>query len=217
MSGHEHYQTLRRSVMLFPALLFVLLLEAPAAFFSNRLAVGAHSFDVFSDVISFLIVSAGAAFSGFLDDHGRQHKKLHREQKLIAIVSLLILWLGAVLVFAKSVASFGHAGEARGLADWWVVIGPSLAVGVYWWVEKKLEDISLEDLTAASLVTHVRGDVLVSLVALILTVLSLVISNSWINPTGGILMSVILVIVSRGLIKRIWRAGLDSKGVLTTK
>lgn len=208
---------MRDSAFLFPALLFILVWEAPAAFFNNRLAVGAHSFDVFSDVISFLIVTAGAAFSGILDDHGREHKKIHREQKLIAIVSLLILWIGAILVFAKAVASFGDQSPARGLGDWWVIIGPTLAVLVYWWVDARLKSLSQQDLTAASLAAHVRGDVLVSLIALALTVLSLVIHNGWINPLGGIAMSAILVFVSRNLIKLIWRASSNSQGVLTSQ
>ncbi len=208
---------MRGSAYLFPALLFILVWEAPAAFFNNRLAVGAHSFDVFSDVIAFLIVTAGAAFSGILDDHGREHKSLHLEQRLIAIVSLLILWIGAVLVLAKAVASFGDESSARDPGDWWVVIGPSLAVLVYWWVDARLKVLSPQDLTAASLAAHVRGDVLVSLVALSLTVLSLVIQNGWVNPLGGIAMSAILLYVSRDLIKLIWRANSDSHGVLTSQ
>lgn len=214
MSGHNHYQTLRSSIVLFPALLVVLFLEAPAVFLQGRLAVGAHSLDVLSDVLAFLIVIVGALFSGLLDDHGRIHKDLHREQKLIAIVNLGVIWVGALLVLGKSLTSFGDSSELS-LRDWWVVSGPLLAVGVYWMIGKRLEAIKDGDLTAASLDAHVKGDVAVSAVALFLTALSLVFHESWVNSVGGIVMSSILFFVSLGLIKNIREANNKALGVLT--
>jgi divalent metal cation (Fe/Co/Zn/Cd) transporter len=203
---------MRESTFLFPALLVVLFLEAPAGFVGDRLAVSAHIFDVGSDVLAFLIVAVGAAFSGLLDDHGRVHKDLHREQKVIALISLLILWVGATLVLWRSVESFGEVSPERGWKDWWVIIGPLLAVFVYFWVSRRLESLAKSDLTAASLDAHVKGDVLVSIVVLVLTLLSLIIHNGWINQVGGLAMSAILFYVSWELIEHIRDA---QTGVLT--
>ena len=217
MSGHSHYQTFRSSAAVLPALVLVLFLEAPAVFLEGRLAVGAHSFDVLSDVLAFLIVIFGALFSGLLDDRGRKHKDLHREQKLIAGVNLLVIWIGALLILGKSIASFESSAEELGLRDWWVVSGPLVAVGVYWFIGKRLEAIKDGDLTAASLDAHVRGDVAVSAVALLLTALSLIVHASWINSIGGIAMSAILFYVSRNLIGNIREATSQHEGVLTKR
>jgi len=72
-----------------------------------------------------------------------------------------------------------------------------------------------KDLTVASLRAHVRGDVAVSAIALFLTILSLVVSESWISAGGGIAMSLVLLFVSWELVGQIREASNNHEGVLT--
>ncbi len=203
MSDHNHYETFSGSVALLPWLLLVLLFEGAAIYLGNELAINAHSFDVLSDVLAFLIVIVGAAFSGLLDDRGRSHRETHREQRGIAVINLLVLWFGAALVFWKSLLSFGEPVATVSLQDWWVIVGPALAVVVYWQVGKKLHQFSPNDLTVQSLDTHVKADVFVSVLALVLTVLNLTVGRSFINPVGGIIMSLTLFYISIELLRQV--------------
>ena len=192
MADHAHFEPMRRSTSALPALLSVFLLEGFAGIFAGRLAVNAHTFDVFSDLVAIVVVIIGSGVSGFLDDRGRVHKQVHREQFAIAALNLLILAAGASFVLVRSILSFGEESQNTSWKDWWVVTGPILAIFVYWWVRERLTRLKANDLTMTSLEVHVKGDVAVSFIVATLTVLSLVWQTGWVNPAGGIIVSVIL-------------------------
>jgi len=209
---------MRTSAMLFPLLSVVLFLELAAVVFTGRLAIGAHSLDIASDVVAFLIVMVGALFSGKLDDRGRLHKDQHREQRVIAFVNLGIIWVGVVLILRQAIFEFGKDSENLESSDWWVLLGPVLATVSYWWIRESLSKLSIYDVTARSLMSHVEGDIAVSVITFILTLSTFLLASPWVNSIGGIIMSAIILYVSLNLLKHIlgnnssitWREGSDN-------
>lgn len=204
MTEHNHYQVLKGSLLLLPGLVLILALETTASFSANQLAINAHSFDILSDVLAFLVVIIGSAFSGFLDDRGRSHRQTHREQRLIAGVNLVVLWSGATLVMVRSVLSIDEPTADQELSRWWVLAGPALAILIYFWIGRRLQNFSVSDLTTTSLQVHIKGDVFIAILATTLSALTLGFQRDWINVVGGIIMALVLYFISLELVNQLF-------------
>lgn len=186
-----------------PGLLLVIGIEAFASFDADRLAINAHAFDVVSDVGAFGLVAVGGFVSGNLDNRGRTHKPVHREQIGVSVFNLLALVGGAIFVFTRSLWSFKAGSSVSGWENWWVVFGPALAIFIYWWMRHRVKELSTHDLTVASMEAHIKADLYVALIVTVLTVLSMSIQISWISPVGGIIVSVIYLWICSDLLKQI--------------
>ena len=206
MSDHSHYRTLRESKAALPGLLIAFILEAPGLIFGHQLAITAHLIDIFSDIIAFGSVIIAARVSGRLDDKGREHSddEPHGEQVFVACINVLTLLLGGATVMIISIGSFGREVETVSWQDsWWLVPGPIASLGVYSWLRDKVKQIEAKDITTAGLEQHVRGDVLIARLVVLSTVLNMATETNWINPAGGIVMSLILILLGLGYLVKV--------------
>lgn len=203
MANHNHFETMRESSFLIPGLLLVIGIEIFASFDSDRLAINAHAFDVASDIGAFVLVAVGGFVSGQLDNRGRDHKPVHREQKAVSIFNLLVLLGGAIFILVRSLLSFKEDSSTSGWDNWWVIFGPGLAIMIYWWMQQRVKELSTHDLTMASLKAHIKGDFYVAMLVTIFTVLSMGLKIGWISPISGIIVCAVYLWASSDLFKQI--------------
>lgn len=194
---------MRECLITLPGLVLILALELPAVFVGHQLAVFAHIFDIVSDIVAFLAVIIAALVSGVLDDRGREHKHLHSEQTFVARVNFALLLFGGLLVITLAVVNMGEKSEKISWEEWWVLLGPTLAFVIYLWIGKRLQQVSVRDITTASLDQHIKGDVLLAIGVGLLTILNMLVQTSWANSVGGVVMGLVLVILAANLYQQI--------------
>lgn len=201
MSTHSHFQTSRQSAVVFVGLLFAFVWEVPAIVWGGQLAITAHILDIGADTLAAAIVVVGAIVSGQRDDNGRVHSDTepHPEQLVIAYINCAILLIGGMVILSQSVFMFGQEEDSISWQDWRFLIGPLISLGIYIWLRDRLTKMSAQDITTDSLAQHVRGDVLIAGLVVLLTVINMSFETNWTNSAGGVVMSLILLYLAFGL------------------
>jgi Co/Zn/Cd efflux system component len=194
---------MKESSFLIPGLLMVIGIETFASFDSDRLAINAHAFDVASDIGAFGLVAIGGLVSGHLDNRGREHKAVHGEQIAVSIFNLIVLLGGALFIFLRALLSFRGDLSASGLENWWVIFGPALAIVVYWWMRQRVKELSVTDLTMASMEAHIKADLYVAMIVTVFTALSMSLQIGWLSPVSGLIVSAIYLWICSDLFRQI--------------
>jgi len=189
----EHQKTARILAGTLPLLFITFCVEAVEVLFRGNLAVSAQFFDIASDLFAVLFAMIAAIFSWVADSKGREHKKIHREQKFVAIINMLLLLFGILIVGGRVLQSLQNPPESD--QNILVLGGPICAIVCYSWAQRKAKQLDQNDPSIASVRAHLRGDIWVSFVICIIVGLGFVLDYKWINPAGGVVGLLILLYI----------------------
>ena len=208
----QHTYEIRRTGLAFVLLLVVVGVDSYGFAQSRSLSVASQLGDVAGDATAFLIVLFAAAISWVLDKLGREHSHNHPESIVAALVNLLILFIAVVWVTKRAV--FELFNPRPPVDEWTVLAAPMIAAIAYWVINSYLKEGEDTTIAADSLRAHVKADVGSSAVVFFTTLLALIIQTSWINPVGGIVVSIIFIWLSGELIGKIRRHIRGNRGSL---
>jgi Co/Zn/Cd efflux system component len=169
----------------------VAVFEIQAAFFKGNLAVNGQLADVTSDLVVVALALATALMSGFLDFFLRDHKEIHREEKLTAIVNIIILVGGLFLILFRVVHSIKNPEDPN--KSLIVVTGPLIGILSYRVAGYLAKGLKSQNPITVSIKAHLKGDVWVSALTAVFASLTLVFDYTWLNPLGGLAGFLILL------------------------